>query len=175
MTKFVVSSEVPENLPKDVYVIRYPNFAQEIEENKKREPRGGITAANHLRSIAGSIGARYDENLTAYSVRPHLFEGRLYKDDSELSAVVVEMLESQYPAIFEKYLDYQIKNRPSNTKLVYYVGKPINTAPFFTNGLDSMTEKEALKFLGLKETKTVGRPAITDEQAQAQAQSQEAQ
>lgn len=157
MTKFVIASKLPEELPKGSHVITYPDFMQEIQENKSREGRGGFTGLNHMRSVVGSIGAKYDERLTAYTVRPHLFEGRAYANDKEFSNILLEMLETQYMDVFEKYLDYQLKNRPSSTKVVYYVGKPINPAPFFTNGMDALTEKEAHKEFGTKPSKKVSK------------------
>lgn len=163
-TKFVAVKEAPAELPKGTYVIEYPNFLEEIAANKGREPRGIITAATHLRYIVGTIGERYDPELSAYTVKPHLFEGRIYNNDQELSKIVVEMLQQQYPKVFEKYLDYKIRNRPTNTKLIYYVGDFISSTPFFTNGVDSIEEKDVDTFLGLKPKKVVGKPAVTNEE-----------
>lgn len=157
-TKFVTVQEVPEELPKGAIVIQAPNFLEEIKSNKAREPRGNITAGTHLRYIVGSIGEKYDQELSAYTVRPHLFEGRRYETDEDLAQIVVEMLRSQYPKVFDRYLDHQIRNRPANTKLIYYVGNFADTAPFFTNGIDKLAEKDVDVFLGLKEKKVVGKP-----------------
>ena len=164
-TKFVVVKEEPKELHKDAYVIKPPSFLEEILLNKRREPRGGITAINHLRAIVHSIGSRYDENLTEFSVRPSLFEGRLYASDEELSVIVKEMLESQYPQIFDKYLDFQVKNRPRNVKLIYVVGDHVNHTALYRNGIDHLDPKEVEVFLGLKPKKIVGKPAVTNEES----------
>lgn len=170
MSKFVTVKEEPKELAKGTYVIKFPDFLAEVEANSRRAPRTGMTAINHLRFIVWTIAEKYDPtnvfNVTN-ALRPHLFEGRAYKDNKELSAIVVEMLTQQCPGIFERYLDYQVKNRPANTRLVYYVGPFISTAPFFTNGLDSIDEKDVENYLSGKPKKVVGKPAITDEEAQA--------
>lgn len=164
-TKFVVVKEEPKNLPKATVVIKTPDFLEEIQANRKREPRGNITASTHLRYIVGSIGEKYDQELGAYTIKPHLYEGRRYENDQELSKIVVEMLRAQYPKIFDRYLDAKIKARPSNTQLIYYVGDFAGTTSFFTNGVDVVDEKDVDVFLGLKPKKVVGKPAITDEEA----------
>ena len=149
MTKFVVTKNVPENLSKDCYVIRYPDFMEEILANKRREPRGNITANAHLRFITGTIAEKYDptNHLGAAIIRPHLFEGRTYSNDEELSKIIVEMLESQYHSIFEKYLAYKVKHRPMNVKVIYWTGPYQMTTPFFQHGLDKLDENEVENYL----------------------------
>lgn len=166
MAKFVVVKEAPAELRSGEVVITAPTFIEEVRQNMAKAPKGGHTAPNHLRYIVGSIGQKYDENLTAWTVRPNLFEGRPYANEHELAAIVVEMLQSQYPAIFNKYLEYQIKNRPVGTKLIYYVGDFGSTTAFFSNGIDHIEEKDIDTYLGLKPKKVVGRPAITKEEAE---------
>ena len=141
-TKFVVVKEEPKDLSKDSLVIKSPDFIEEIKANKQREPRGGHTSPTHLRYIVGSIGARYDQELGAYTIKPHLFEGRKYNSDEDLSKIVVEMLRAQYPKVFQSYLDYKIKSRPVSTKLIYFVGDHKETKPFFTNGLSLVDESD---------------------------------
>lgn len=153
-TKYLVVKEAPKDLPKGSYVIKTPDFLKEIQENKGREPRGNITASTHLRYIVGTIGERYDQNLSAYTIKPHLFEGRKYENEQELSKIVVEMLKAQYPAIFEKELDYQIKHRPANTNMIYYVGDFLDTKPFFVNGIDAAEPDTKSKKPAAKATET---------------------
>ncbi len=166
-TKFVCVKVAPKHLNKDCIVISQPDFISEIEANKSREPRGNITASTHLRYIVGTIGERYDPELSAYSIRPHIFEGRKYDNDAQLSDIVTEMLKAQYPKVFDRYLDNQIRNRPINTKLIYYVGDFTTTTPFFSNGIDKIEEKDVDVFLGLKEKKTVGKPAVKDKKEES--------
>lgn len=152
-TRFTVVKEEPTDLPKDTYVIKSPDFLEEITSNKSREPRGNHTSPTHLRYIVGSIGAKYDPELSAYTVKPHLFEGRKYDSDKELSSVIVEMLQSQYPKVFESYLDYKIKQRPAGTKLIYFVGDYKNTKSFITNGISVIDEKEVDDLLDSRQQK----------------------
>lgn len=141
-TRFVVVKEEPKELSKDSMVIKEPDFLDEIKENKQREPRGGHTSPTHLRYIAGSIGARYDQDLSAYTIKPHLFEGRKYDSDADLSKIVVEMLRAQYPKIFQSYIEYKIKSRPAGTKLIYFVGDHKETKPFLNNGFSLVDESD---------------------------------
>jgi hypothetical protein len=141
-TKFVVVKEEPKDISKDSMVIKTPDFLEEIKANKQREPRGGYTSPTHLRYIAGSIGARYDQELGAYTIKPHLFEGRKYNSDEDLSKIVVEMLRAQYPKVFQSYIDYKIKSRSAATKLIYFVGDHKETKPFLANGLSLVDESD---------------------------------
>lgn len=167
MAKFVIVDKAPEQLRKDEYVIEQPTFIEQISENAGKAPRTKLTATNHLRNIAGSIGFKYDpEGLSAWTIRPHLFEGRKFETNEDLSKIVVEMLENQYPKIFDAYLDHQIKNRPTGCKLIYYVGPFSRTASFSKNGIDQIDAKDVDVYLGLKPKKVVGKPAVTKEEAQ---------
>ena len=143
-----------------------PIFMDEINENAGKAPKNGLTGMNHLRSIVGTIGAKYDPELTAWSIRPNVFEGRPFGSNKELSNIVVELLKSQYPKIFDSYLHHAIKNRPASTKLIYYVGNFNSTTAFFQNGIDNIDEKDVETYLGLKPKKTVGKPAVTKEQVE---------
>jgi len=166
MAKFVVVNEAPEKLESGEIVITAPDFVEQIRENAAKAARGGLTGVNHLRYIVGSIGQKYDpEGTNAWSIRPTLFEGRAYANEAELSAIVVEMLKSQHPKIFDKYLDHQIKNRPQGTKLIYFVGPLSQTSAFFQHGVDMLDAKDVDVYMGRKQKKVVGKPAVTKEEA----------
>jgi hypothetical protein len=66
-------------------------------------------------------------------------------------------------------LEYNIKNRPHGSKVVYYVGDLGDTGPFFRNGLDMIDESEVDAVLGLKAKKIVGKPAVTKEESEESA------
>lgn len=171
MAKFVVVKERPSELKTGEYLIDEPSFLDEIKLHKTKAAKNGLTAPFHLRMILDSIAQKYDpENMTAYSVKVHNFEGREFKSDEDLNKIVVEMLRSDYPAVFAKYLESKIRNRPQKTQLVYYVDSNIRGAYelFYKNGLDDNKEETLVKE---KSTKTVGKPAITKEQAEALKQS----
>lgn len=148
MSKFVFVKEKPATLKKGEHFIPAPNFFPEIEENKAKAGNKGVTGPNHLRSITGTIARIYDpEDMTPYSVKVHLFEGRPYKNDEELNAIVCEMLLNGYPKIFNKWVEYQIKNRPAETKLIYFQDTGLHRidSVFFKFGLsyDHETEESA--------------------------------
>jgi len=167
-TRFIIVKEEPKELPKGSIVIKMPDFMAELEANRQREGRSGHTAPTHLRYVIGSIGQKYDPELSAYTIRPHLYEGRKYNNYQELSAIIVEMLRTQYPAIFDKYIDFQVRNRPTNTNLIYFVGDHLDTGSFTRNGIERLDEKDLDVYLGLKPKKVVGKPAITDKEAAEQ-------
>lgn len=154
MAKFVVTKSRPKDLKKGEYVVETPNFLSEIKQNMKNAGRGGLTGINHLRSIVGTIGNTYDQQLTAYTVTPYAYEGLPYSSDEELSRIVCKMLREQYPQIFDKCIDKKIKDRPFGTKLIYFVGSFLETAPFNANGIDHIEEKEIDAYMGNKKTKT---------------------
>lgn len=159
MSKFKIVQDAPESVQKDEYVIDRPSFIEEIQAHASKQPKNGLTGAYHLRNITDSIAQNYDpENMTAFSVKVHLFEGRPYSSDKELNKIVVEMLDMCCPGVFAKYLEKKIKTRPKGTKLVYYVDFGVENAEelFYKNGF---TEQEQ------EPKKTVGKPAITNAQA----------
>jgi hypothetical protein len=153
MAKFVVVKSRPKELKKGEHVIERADFLPEIRQNSKNASRGGLVGVNHLRSIAGTIGKEYDEELTAYSIKPYSYEGRSYSSEEELSRIVVAMLREQYPKIFDKYLDKKIKERPFGTKLIYYVGDFLETAAFNLNGIDRLEERDIDAYMGNKKPK----------------------
>lgn len=165
MAKFVVVKEAPATLEKGEIVITQPTFLNEIEANIRKAPKHKQTAINHLREVLNTIGQKYDQEMNVFKMRLVNYEGRAYKDNNELSAILVAMLRSEYPQIFDRYLDYELKNRPLNTKLVYYVGDFNTTGPFYKAGLDLLDNKEVESYLTGKPKKVVGKPAVTNEEA----------
>ena len=122
MAKFTVVSEAPTKLEKGEMVIGQPDFMDEIVANHKKAPKHKQTAINHLREILNSVGQRYDQELNVYKFKMSNYEGLPFNDNNDLSAIVTRVLKTEYPKIFDKYLEHELKNRPMNTKLIYYVG-----------------------------------------------------
>jgi hypothetical protein len=148
MSKFIIVSKKPETLKKGEYLIDKPSFLEEIALHRHKAPKNGLTGNFHLRMIMDSIAQKYDpENMTAYSVRVHNFEGRPFSSDEELNSIIIEMLKSDYPAIFSKYIDYKIKNRPKNTELIICVDSGIKEIYeiFYSNGLSELKEESPKK------------------------------
>lgn len=155
MAKFVIVKEAPKVLSKEEYVVRVPGFLEEVRANKGREPRGGLTAVNHLRGIVATIGAKYDPTLTAWTVTPVDYEGRPYTNDHELADIVREMLYTQHPQVFHAAIDYQIRQRPHGTKLIYFIGPLDLSTSFIRNGIDRIEEREIESYLSGKSSKKV--------------------
>lgn len=163
MSKYVVVKEAPEKLEKGEIVINPPTFVEQINENVRKAPRQNLTAINHLREILQSIAVKYDPDMNVMKFRLVNYEGVPYANVGELSAIVTRILRNEYPAVFDRYLDYELKNRPLGTKLIYYTGDFITTAPFTRAGLDLLDEKDIDSYLTGKPKKTVGRPAVSKE------------
>lgn len=163
MAKFVVVKEAPETLGKGEVVINPPNFLEQIEANSRKAPKHKQTATHHLRELLNSIAEKYDHDMNPLSIKLVNYVGVPFKDNNELSAILVRLLGNEYPAIFNKVLAYELKNRPMNTKLVYYTGDFTSTAAFYEAGLDLIEEKDVEGYLTGKPKKVVGKPAVANE------------
>jgi len=164
MSKFRVVKNPPQQLKEGEYLIDTPSFLTQINQHRTKIPRNGLTGPNYIRNIVDTIAQTYDpENMTAYSVKAHNYDGRAFSSPEEMDAIVVEMLKADYPAVFAKYLDVKIKGRPSKTQLIVYVDSDIKGQYeiFYKNGL---SEDKAEK---PKSDKVVGKPAVTKEEAEA--------
>jgi hypothetical protein len=166
MAKFVVVKEVPKTLDKGEFVITQPDFLEQIRANAMKAPRLKQTGINHLREVLNAIGVKYDPDMNVFKIRLVTYEGLPYKDETEFAAIVVRILRNEYPAVFDKVLEHQLQNRPMNTKLIYYVGDFNATGPFYKAGIDHLEEKDIASYMTGKPKKTVGKPAITAEEAE---------
>jgi hypothetical protein len=164
MAKYVMVNEAPVDLRRDEYVVKMPDFMQEIEENAKKAPRSNNVGINHLRTVVGTIGMKYDPTLTAWNIQPFNYEARPYANWQEFSAMVLELLKEQHPSAIHGYIDAMIKARPHGTKLVYFVGPFEWTTMFVRNGIDSIELKDVDVYLGLKQKKVNPKAAISDEE-----------
>ena len=167
MSKFVVVKEAPKELNEGEYLIDKPSFLEQIVQHKSKKSRNGVTGAHYLRIITDSIGQKYDpENMTAYSIKAQQYEGLPFSTDEDINNILLQALTKDYPAVFPKYLETKIKNRPTNTKLVIYVNSGIKNQYeiFYRNGL---SEVEKQKPEQKKSDKVVGKPAVTNAQAEA--------
>jgi len=165
MAKFVVVNEAPQTLEKGEIVINQADFSEQIVANQKKAPRKKQTGLNHLREVLNSIGVKYDPDMNVFKIRLVNYEGLPYADEAEFSAIVTRILKNEYPVIFDKVLEYQLKNRPMNTKLIYYVGDFNSTGPFYKNGLDPIDLKDVESYMTGKPKKVVGKPAVTNAEA----------
>lgn len=166
MAKFIIVKETPQVVEEKTYLIDKPSFLEQITLHKTKRPTNGLTGAYFLRMIVDSIAQKYDpENMTAYSIKVHKYEGIKYSSDEELDALIVNALKQDYPAIFPKYLEIKIRNRPAKTETIIYVDSKITGQYeiFYRNGLAEEKKEVPVK---PKSDKVVGKPAITKEQAE---------
>lgn len=165
MSKFVFVEKLPE-CRKGEFSIEKPDFIKEVKEGMRSAGREKLTTANHLRVIASIIGKNYDVNFNAFKdIIAHKFEGRAYASPEDLSSIVLEMLQSQYPKMIDSYVETKLKARPSSARVVYYNGAPDQSGVFIRNGVSQIFQKDVDLELGLKQKKTVAKPAITDAEA----------
>lgn len=177
MSKFVFVNEAPASTNNGEHVIAKPNFLKEIALHKTKAPRNNLTGNYHLRMIADSIAAKYDpENMTAYSVKSHLYEGLPFNSDEDLNSIVVDMIETCYPKALTKYVEHEILNRPVDAKTVLIVRSDsipdeLVASICIKNGLAQAVDEE--QPATPKTKKTVGKPAVTKEQAELLKQQQD--
>lgn len=146
MSKFVVVNEAPKEVKKDEYVIDKPSFLEQIALHRAKKPRNGLTGSHYIRMVVDSIAQAFDpNNMTAYSVKAHLYEGLKFSTDEEFNEIIVRALQNDCPGVFPKYLEAKIRNRPAGTKLVYYVDSDILNARelFHANGLSETEQNQA--------------------------------
>lgn len=167
MTKFVVVQKAPSKLEKGELVIAQPNFLEQIESNYRKAPKHKQTAINHMREVLNAIAEKYDHSLNSLKIPLFKYEGLAYQDNEDLNAIFTKILKTEHPSIFDKILEYKISNRPFNTKLIYYVGDFNSTGPFFKAGVDHLEEKDIEHYMTGKPKKTVGKPAVTKEEAES--------
>jgi hypothetical protein len=169
MSKFVAVKKAPANVGKGEYVIAQPNFMEHIKANAHKAAKSKRTGINHLRDIINDIQQKYQVDLNLFKIPLTQYEGIQYSTDEELNTFIVGLLKKERPALFEKVLEYNIKNRPYGTKLIYYVGDWGDTGPFFKEGVDSIEEKDVDDYLSGKPKKIVGKPALTKEETEERA------
>lgn len=148
MSKFVVVKEAPKKINKGEYLIDAPSFLPQIALHRTKVPRNGLTGSHYIRMIIDSVAQAYDpENMTAYSVKAHNYEGRQISSDEDMDKIVVEMLRTDCPGVFTKYLDNKIKTRPSGTSLIIYVDSkiPFQYEQFYKNGLSEVEKEKPTK------------------------------
>lgn len=160
MAKFIVVNERPETLNSGEYLIDKPSFLEEIALHKAKKPRNGLTGSHYIRMVTDSIGQKYDpQNVTAYTLKAHKYEGISIPTDEDFDALLVKAFEQDYPAIFPKYLEHKIRNRPQKVEKIIYVNSKIpgQYEIFYQNGL-SEEQKETVQ--KPKSDKVVGKPAV---------------
>lgn len=162
--KFICVNKAPEILRKHEYVICMPDFIDEVKENYKRKGNTTVTRNKHLRHLIGSVGLKYGpDTFSPYTdVRTSPYEGLYFSSDKELSNILVRIFNEEYPQMFDHYIAYQIKNRPMETKVIYFVGDFLKSKAFTEAGFELIKEQDIDVVLGLKPKKILGKPAVSD-------------
>lgn len=148
MTKFVVVSEEPKKLNEGECVVTLPNFFDEIKLNAGKAGRSNLTQLSHLKEVIGSVVNKYDPDnmMVVYTnIAFGDYVGIPYEGNEGLSNIVSRIFTKNYPTIFHKAIDFQIKNRPVNTKLIYFVGPEEYTNVFLDNGIDKAASTKGNK------------------------------
>lgn len=155
MSKFVVVKKAPATLNKGEIVISEPDFIEQVSSvTRKSGTNRTLTGLNQLRDILSAIQDKYGCDLDIFKIPLSRYEGLEYKSDEQLSRIISQLLKTERPESFEKFLEYNIQNRPYGTKLIYFIGGFRETGPFFKNGIDAIDEKEINKYLGRKSKET---------------------
>lgn len=169
MSKFVSVKKAPATLRKGEFVIESPDFLEQIRANTHKASKKNLTSVNWMRDILTSIQDKYEVDLRIFKIPLACYEGVGFKHEFDVSKIFVNLLKKERPEIFDKVLEYNIRNRPHGIKLIYYVGDWGDTGAFSRNGIDSIEEKEVDEYLGLKPKKIVGKPAVTKEESEGSA------
>ena len=123
MAKVILAKEAPETLKEGEAVIAMPSFLEQVEECKNMLGKTTLTSVNNMRSVVSAIGLKYDEDFNPLlTVNLSKFAGREYLSLEAFSNIIVEVFNKQYPKMFDKYIEYNIKKRTNNTKTFYFVG-----------------------------------------------------
>lgn len=123
MSKVIVTNKLPQKLKEGEAVIEMPDFMEQVKECEKMLGRTTLTSINNLRSVISAIGLKYDQDFSPLlNVNLSKFVGREYKSLGAFSDIIVEILNKQYPKMFDKYIEYNIKKRNNNVQTIYFNG-----------------------------------------------------
>lgn len=164
MTKYVKVTEAPEELGKDEFIVKAPEFIEEINKCARRAPKNHYTTSNYMRDVSAAIGDRYmhDDFSALMTVNTSRFRGIPFETPEDVNEIVKQMLGKSVPEVFDRYVDFHIKSRPIGTKLIYFLGDHTQSTPFTVNGIDEIKSKDVDVYLGKKKKKVVGKPAVKD-------------
>lgn len=161
--KFLCVKAAPAELRKHEYTINMPDFLEEVQANNNHKGVTNITRNKHLRNLVSDVGFKYGpEGFNPYHVNIHKYEGLAFKDNNELSKILVRIFDKEFPSIFDNYISKKIKERPTETKVIYFTGDFLKSRAFTEAGFELIKEKDVDVILGLKKSRILGKPAITD-------------
>lgn len=154
MAKYVRVTEAPETLDKDEYVVRTPDFVQDVAECPRVLPSNGLMTASYLRGFADYLGYKHDDLFPGSGfMSVQEYDGVPFEGKEGAAKIAMKLFRKYYPQIIDAMIDRQLKNRPFGTKLVYFVGDHHNSTPFTKNGIDAIDQSEVDVYMGRKERK----------------------
>jgi len=157
MTKYVLVKSTPETLPKNCFVVKQPNFVEDIQELKYKPPVDKLMTANYLRSALEYISRKYDDSFTGTSpLSVNDYVGTPYSTSEDVAKMVYAMIKSKRPDLIDLAVEYQVKQAPFGTKLIYFTGSHRNIIAFDKLGIESIPEKDVDYYLGIRERKQKG-------------------
>lgn len=167
--RFVRVKKAPAELKKDEYVVQAPSFLQEIKDCAKKCPRNGTMTINYLRELIARVGSVYspEDFNPITSVNVSYFKGTPCSTEEEANDILLKIFSTQFTPMLDAYVAHHLKQRPSGTKLVYFLGNGSQVAPFIKLGYEEVLEKDLDKT-----KKIIGKPAITKEAAEKQKEDQ---
>jgi hypothetical protein len=163
--QFVRVKEAPAELRKDEYLINAPTFLDEVRACFNKRPRNEVMSINYLRELVAAVGAKYlPETFNAMTdVNVSQFKGTPCTSEVEANEILLKLFKREYPAALDAFVEYHIKKRPNGTKTILYLGTGDQSSVFLKLGFQEVLLKDLYK--EEKPKKTVGKPAITKEEA----------
>ena len=164
---FVRVKKKPSELKEDEFIVPAPDFLDDIKNCSVRKPVNNIMSVNYLRSLIADIGQKYIGQtfnaLTDVNVAP--YKNTPCGTAEEAHEIVQKLFRQSYPTMLDSFVEYHIKKRPAGTRVIYFLGSGAQSAPFLKLGFEEVLEKNLDKVLGTKPKKVVGKPAITNKEA----------
>jgi len=139
MAQVVFVTEPPKTLGKDEIVISAPNFAAQVAASNFKASGKQQTSPNHLNQVVTLIRNKYDWDGDLYEQTMKIayskFRGIAYKTDQDISDIVIRILTQYCPALLDRAVEWDIKNRPAGTKTIYFNGPKSYLGVFFQHGI----------------------------------------
>jgi hypothetical protein len=153
MTKFVISSQVPDVLSSYEMRIDLPNMLQEVTNCWSYRPASGQTGANWLRQIANEI-TKWDKNFNPYKhIVPSDYQGVPFSTPEEVAEICLRMVKDRYSSLNDSWVEHCIRHKPPFTKLIWFTGDFKTSSKFTSNFIDRIEISEVDEWLGRHKSK----------------------
>lgn len=146
---FVRVKKKPQELKADEYVVDAPNFLDDIKKCSVRRPTTNVMTVNYLRQVVSDIGQKYigPEFNALTEVNVANFRGTPCSTYDEVHDVIQRIFKSKYPKMLDAYIEHSLKQRPTGTRVVYFLGSGAQCGAFLNLGFEEVLEKDLNKFL----------------------------